>query len=255
MSGSRSELGKLDCSTDVTTGAGFGCQIAQGIVYWLLIMFKLVLFGSGSVMLCSMGHNVNQTTKAIVFGSLLSMGFIALFTIVPAFEDGKLLPDEDCDEQDFLYDDQLIACYNKSVVNTSKEGFGPDKKFLVYIMVAFGALLLLLAMQNILDRLLPASYVDNSYILKRGLTSGTVKMERNMKQAASFKINQMIRNSLAIHSAAEFEHGSTAEKESSYGRALLTFVKKADDLEEVGGMCWAWKRLWNRKLFTEDGIW
>ena len=104
-----------------------------------------------------------------------------------------------------------------------------DKKFLVYIMVAFGALLLLLAMQNLLDRLLPVRYVDKSYILKRGLTSGTVKMERNMKQAASFKINQMIRNSLAIHSAAEFEHGSTAEKESSYGRALLTFVKKADD--------------------------
>ena len=255
MSGSRSELGKLACSTDVTTGTGFGCQIAQGIVNWLLIMFKLVLFGSGSVMLCSMGHNVNPTTKANVLKSFLSMGFIALFTIVPAFEDGKLLPDEDCDEQDFMYDDELIACYNKSVVNTSKEGFGPDKKFLVYIMVAFGALLLLLAVQNLLDRFIPARRVDKSYILKRGLTSGTVKMERNMKQAASFKINKMIRNSLAIHAAAEFEHGSTAEKESSYGRALLTFVKKADDLEEIGGICWAWKRLWNRKLFTEDGIW
>jgi len=32
-------------------------------------------------------------------------------------------------------------------------------------------------------------------------------------------------------------------------------VKKTDELEQVGGWWWTWKRLFTGKIFTEDGIW
>jgi len=128
-------------------------------------------------------------------------------------------------------------------------------EFLRYLMVVLGAFLVLMSFHNILDRLIPQRWIEGKSIWKKMLTGGTVYMERNMKKAAAYKINDMIRNSMAVHKTAEFEHGNGAQKETSYGRALLTFVKKADDLEQVGGWWWTWKRLFNGKIFTEDGIW
>lgn len=124
-------------------------------------------------------------------------------------------------------------------------------------MVAFGIILILLAIRNVLARAIPARYLDNMIFLKRILSSGTISMEQNMKMAASFKVNQIIRNARTIHAAAEFEHGagSSSRKESSYGRALLSFTKTSDHWEEMGGFFWTWRRLLNGKLYQEDGIW
>ncbi|KAL7528689.1 hypothetical protein ACHAXR_002573 [Thalassiosira sp. AJA248-18] len=123
-------------------------------------------------------------------------------------------------------------------------------------MVAFGAVLILLALQNLLVRFIPARYLDNKGLLKIAFSSGTISMERNMKLAVSFKINKMIVNARSIHAAAEFEHGvGNFSKESSYGRALLSFNKVGEEFEEVSEHFWTWKRMWNKKLYTEDGIW
>ena len=127
----------------------------------------------------------------------------------------------------------------------------------MYVMVAFGVILLLLAVQNMLDRLIPARFLDSMGLIKKLFSSGTISMERNMKLAASFKINKMIGNARSIHAAADFEHGagSSNRKESSYGRALLSFSKIEADYEEIGGCGWTWRRMWNKKLYTEHGIW
>mmetsp|Transcript_21580 Transcript_21580/g.38070 ORF Transcript_21580/g.38070 Transcript_21580/m.38070 type:complete len:1026 (-) Transcript_21580:193-3270(-) len=246
MSGNSGDLGQLNCSNDVSidvsTPSGFACSIAQGIVNWLLIMAKLVILGACSVLFCSMGHSVTPSSPLMIVLSVLSMGCICVITFVPAFMQDKILTSgED----------------GGALVNTERDEKDGDQIFLIYVMVVFGILLLLLALQNFIERIIPARYLDTMPFLKKIISSGTVKMESYMKQASSFKMNQMIRNARAIHAVAEFEHGadSSSSKESSYGRALLAFNKKAETLEEVGGCCWTWKRMWNRKLYTEDGIW
>ena len=207
---------------------------------WLIIMAKLVIVGSGSVMLCSMGYSTAPSSPLIKVMSLLGLGFVVLFTFIPTFLEGKVLVDSN----------------GNAIIDTEQpEDDNVGNKFLRYLMVVLGAFLVLMSLHNILDRLIPQRWIEGKSIWKKMLTGGTVYMERNMKKAAAYKINDMIRNSMAVHKAAEFEHGNGAQKETSYGRALLTFVKKADDLEQVGGWWWTWKRLFNGKIFTEDGIW
>ena len=205
-------------------------------------MAKLVIVGSGSVMLCSMGYSSAPTSGLIKVMSLLGLGFVVLFTFIPSTLEGKFLVDSN----------------GNAIIDTEQpEDGNVGTEFLRYLMMVLGAFLVLMSLHNILDRLIPQRWIEGKSIWKKILTGGTVYMERNMKKAAAYKINDMIRNSMAVHKTAEFEHGNGAQKETSYGRALLTFVKKADDLEEVGGWWWwwTWKRLFNGMIFTEDGIW
>lgn len=46
------------------------------------------------MMLCSMGHNINETSTTSIIMSILSMGCISLFTFVPAFTSGQFLEDD-----------------------------------------------------------------------------------------------------------------------------------------------------------------
>lgn len=125
-------------------------------------------------------------------------------------------------------------------------------------MVVFGAILCLIALTNSIARVVGAMGSDRIWIksFQKLLTPGTVKLERDMKLACSFKVNQMIRNACEVHASAQFQHGDTpGSKDSSYGHALLSFNERAEALEEYGEPFWVWKRLFNRKLFREDGIW
>lgn len=106
--------------------------------------------------------------------------------------------------------------------------------FLLTGLFSTGVMLLLLSFQSFLDRLIPVSFLNKHKLLQQILASGTVFMERNMKLAATFKIDRMIRNAHAVHRAAELEHDSSG-KETSYGKALLSYSKTSDDTEEVGG--------------------
>lgn len=245
-----SSLGNLYCDEKHTGGKLFGCNIAQGIISWLIIMAKLVIIGSGFVILCSAGHSINHTNPLLLLLSVTSMGFICMMTFVPAFVSFGVMQEEG------YVDEFGDPVEGGSLVNTSREGRAEYEIFIINIIVACGVVLMLLAIQNLLDQLIPVVYKDKYKLLKKSLASGTVTMERNMKQAAAFKINRMVRNACAIHKSAEFEHGAgSSNRESSCGRALLAYTKALEDQEEVGGCLWAWRRLANGKLFHEDGIW
>jgi len=126
--------------------------------------------------------------------------------------------------------------------------------FLACAQFSVGSMLLLFCLQNILDRSIPKSFLDNHPGIQQILGSGSLFMERNMKQAASWKINRMINNALEIHDAAVEEDNSNG-KESMYGRALLNYSKISDATEETGGHWWTWNGLRTGRLFEEEGIW
>ena len=128
-----------------------------------------------------------------------------------------------------------------------------DEIFLIYVIVAFGCLLLLIGLQNLLARIIPDQYIEKNQVLQKVFWSGTIAMERNMKQASSFKTNQLIKNARKVHQKADFETGPG--QSNSYGRALLSFTKMENETEETGGFFWTWKRMMNGRLYREDGIW
>lgn len=193
-------------------------------------------------MLCSMGYSTSLTSPMLIIMSILGMGCVVLFTFIPATLEGKFLESGE----------------GGAIINTEhpEEEETIADSFLRYTMMVCGAILILLSVQNLLDRLIPKHWIEDKSILKQIFSGGgNVAMEGYMKQAAAYKINHMIRNAMAIHKEADFEYGGGSQTESSYGRALLYFLKKTDEHEEVGGFFWAWKRLLTKKLFTEEGIW
>lgn len=128
--------------------------------------------------------------------------------------------------------------------------------FLACAQFSVGSMLILLCLQNILDRTLSKSFLDKYPLLRRVLASGSLYMEGNMKKAANFKVNRMIMNAFNIHDSAAQEGDDVGSgKESKYGQALLSYSKISDATEEVGGHLWTWNGLRTGRLFEEEGIW
>ena len=44
-------------------------------------------------------------------------------------------------------------------------------------------------------------------------------------------------------------------KMTARGAALLNYQSREEKTERVGGMWWAWKRVWNNTIFEEEGVW
>ena len=126
--------------------------------------------------------------------------------------------------------------------------------FLYCGQMSVGSMMLLFCLQNILDRSLPKSFLDKHPVLQQVLASGSLFMERNVKKAATFKVNRLISNALEIHDSAAQESDNSVN-ETMYGKALLGYSKISDEKEEVGGHLWTWNGLRTGRLFEEEGIW
>ena len=100
------------------------------------------------------------------------------------------------------------------------------------------------------------------------LIPGMGKAELATKKAADFKIATMIDNSLRMHGVGAGAASSsrpitrsstrgshTSSTGGSFGVALLHFQASADEREVVGGIPWAFKKMWNGTIFHEEGVW
>lgn len=91
---------------------------------------------------------------------------------------------------------------------------------------------------------------------------GNVKYESHIKKAGLFKVDEMLSNALKLH-VESLKLGCSCEKSKSkriraqklnnYGRALFEYSKLDGIQTTIGGIGYAWKRLWTKKLLTEDG--
>ena len=136
-------------------------------------------------------------------------------TFVPAFVKVQLVPDG-----------------TSAMVDTTRQSSPQSADVMIWFMIVCGALLTLLTFQTILDTSIPQDYKDKHPLLKSILASETVRMERSIKRAAAYKMNHLVRGAVKVHHAAEFEHGSG--KDTSYGRALLTYGKTSNDQVGAG---------------------
>lgn len=143
----------------------------------------------------------------------------------------------------FFYDVSIFGLFS-----TRKESDFADK-VLYHLSVMSGFVLLLDPLLYIFRRLLPANslllaFVDNT------------RLEASVKRAASYKLNRLVRNACDVHKLAELDGGvGQGLGETRYGIAMLAFAKVSDRKEDLDSFRQTWKRILNRELFEDEGIW
>jgi hypothetical protein len=107
---------------------------------------------------------------------------------------------------------------------------------------------------------LPQRWLDGNGLIQRLVLPGTLRQERACEEAASFRMKQMLENALdiiydkTIAPTSKDTQGLTP-KANSATSVLERFLLKPVKTESVGGVMWAWKRIWNGTIFTQEGIW
>jgi hypothetical protein len=125
-----------------------------------------------------------------------------------------------------------------------------------YWSMIIGLCLVALQLMTIVRILLPTEKLLAMKVqwIDRLLTPGLAKMECKTKRAAAYKTDNMVRNALEMHVPIPGAQRSGVVV-PSYGRALLNFRTQEDVYERVGGFMWAWRKILNGTIFTEEGIW
>jgi len=224
-------LGDLNCDE---SEPNFGCFILQGLINWSIIMLQLTLIGTPFILWASVGNSVYQTHPLLITFGIISP---VVFAILPYFNTFKVIHTEDGD-----------------FISTEKVD-DARKQMLYNLAFICGTFLVVASSRNLLQRLVGQHdfWKNNKWLRMMMSVPGAIVLESNIKKAASFKVNQLVRNARAIHKIAEYE--STEGYETLLSRALLSFEKTSERREDFGGFFSTWKRLFSGKLFSEDGIW
>ena len=64
-------------------------------------------------------------------------------------------------------------------------------------------------------------------------TDSNTRLEAQIKQAASFKINRLLRNACDVHKTAELNGGAQGLSETKYGMSMLAYAKLADKKQQL----------------------
>lgn len=235
---------KINCmasaESSYDTIPSFGCAISQQIINWLCLMAQLSILGTLFVVWASLGNSTLPTSIVwIVIG------------IFPAV--------------------MFVLAYFKSldlwIVTTAKvEGYVYT---VIYSFSLVGGIVLLLAsILNIAQRgmylrydlnrngVIEAAEVPGRFFGK-WLIPGMVRLEACMKKSSSFKMNQLLRNASEIHKIIDIENSVSSDvTETQYGKALLAYAQSSSRTEEIQmGFVKTCKKMYDRTLFEEDGIW
>ena len=196
-----------------------------------LLVFAISLLGTGYIFLGNGGNSLFNSHALLALGSVFVGLAVVTTTTVLAF----------------------FVEVETNFFNTTKyEGYYVAH----YWSMIIGLCLISLQLVTIVRILLPTEKLQamEAQWIDRLLTPGLAKMECKTKRAAAFKIDNLVRNALEMHVAAP-ERVGMGNLMSSYGRALLNFRTQEDVYETIGGFNWAWTKILNGTIFTEEGIW
>ena len=229
-------LGQVDCDNFQSE---FGCRVANSIATWLVIFLQLSVLGTSVVVLSSLGNSI-YAEKDYKYRSLPSL-FVAVAAITLAF----LTP--------FFYQREFFFA------NTTRSD-DPVGNFLGGLTLLLGFILVSFQFKVLLVIVIPENWYANSPVFRRFLVSGTARKECRTKKACRFKVSAMVQDALEMHSmslpaSSSSSSNRIASGTFAYGGALLAFESTRNDREEVGGILWAFKNMWNGKIFDEEGVW
>lgn len=269
-------LKETEQGTWVTTNCdddGSLCSIAQGIVSWLAVFLQLVVLGLPYIFLASLGNsNYYQGKLQNLAALVIGMTTIAVFTVLPFFVNFKsALYDTSGNQRGldigkFCSNDDLEcmnACYAAPDTCPDEYESGKDAFHVFFLLsLVLGLVLLISQVVDIVSIFAPEKWFQQGGgFLQALVTPGCVRQDRASKKAASYRISQMLNNSLVV---CEDDKTATTQissrgiglgKKESNLSPMERFLLLPKETETVGGIIWAWKKIWDGSIFVEEGVW
>jgi hypothetical protein len=125
-----------------------------------------------------------------------------------------------------------------------------------YLALFLGCTILLSQLVDVILQLTPRVWLDRNGLVQRLVLPGTIRQERAGNQAASLRMQQFLTNAFDIFSDSSFLSSSKSENATKrVTSALERFLLLPVKTERVGGVFWAWKRIWDGTIFSQEGVW
>ena len=116
--------------------------------------------------------------------------------------------------------------------------------------------MLLSQVMDLFLQLAPIRWLDGDGLAQRLVRPGTMRQERALQQAAKIRIKQFLTNALEVFNDKLWISSSNSDNLTKHPKgALERFVLLPVKTEKVGGVLWAWKRVWDGTIFSQEGIW
>jgi len=215
-------------------GSELGCSIAQSIVNWLIVLTYLCCAGVPFVSILNLGNRTSPSFVVNLVELVLGIIGVSFLLIFPAFVSFDASP--------FF------------VVIAAKDADDIFDAFLRWILFTIGLTLLIIKISSLFE-LLFSDTVSKYPILSALLTPASVKKEFHVKQAATYKVNQMVKHALELHSGKIDNEHVRINLRLRESEPMLNFNAISKELEPVGGISWAWKNYLKGKLSSQEGIW
>jgi len=213
----------------------YRCQISQSIVIWLLMMVIVAGIGTPFVSILNLGNNPHRTSLLEIVGGMIGVGLLIIFP----------------------------ACYEFDAKFFRTKPTEAEREFVKPIFVTLiiiGSVLLLLQILGLIRILLPNRLLGSMKWLEL-LRGSAAKNETGIKQAAAFKVHQMVKNAYMLHQEVEGSRTSRIKEtmehhdKSTNAVALLNYTKVSEKTENIGGFRWCWNQFFTGQLVYNEGIW
>jgi len=225
-------LGEVDCAEFQSQ---FGCRVVNSIVAWLIIFVQLSVLGTAFVVLASAGNSIYcDKGYTSLFFILVGMATMVVATVLPYFFTVKT----------FFADTTKVD--------------DPVDNFVTNLALLLGFILLLFQLKVLMVIVVPDHWRNQRAWIRRYLISGTAKKEARTKKASRFKVTAMVNNAFHMHDMPLSKSSSRltmGPRGNACGDAMLAFDSTINDREELGGILWTFRNMWNGKIFDEEGVW
>lgn len=205
-------------SRPVENAGAFFCTIGLSIVQWIITLIIMSLAGVLYFAIGGMGNDL-KCTKPIY--PLIGVAIMGLSASLPPF-----------------------------LRNEFTQPVRMSRSFLVYTTAILGTCAALLSLWHFVAMLIPKKANQIREWLKGVLVPQAVRSQARIKEAAAYKIDNLVANSLKIHSIKKQE----SVVPTHFGQALLNFAEVMPEYERVGGYFWTLKKIWDGTLSRREGV-
>lgn len=217
---------KADCDKF----SDIGCPIVQGILSWIQIFVHITTLGTAWIFLGSLGNSSTYNKKAVnALCICISMVVIGVCT---------------------------IGAFKSSAKNEFFDASAGNEGTLyitAFLTILLAGCLLLTRLFDLINLALPESAQEGA--IGRVIAAASLRSERNTKQAAQWKMRRFISNALQYHEPHMSRMEVIVAGSSKSSDVLLKFQLDEDEKETVGGIAWAWRRILDGSILTEEGVW
>lgn len=198
----------------------------------------------------------NLYCQLLLFQSVSTIFFDTTGNKDKTFEFNQTYRDwNDTHARDYVALDRYVATYE-----AESDPFGAG----YYLSISLGAILLMFQAVDISFTVIPVAWLGMIRYARNVVTPAGYSAEAAQKKAAFFKVSKMIDNAISIHSGGTVFSSLKQSSKSSKarerpGHSLQSVAKfqllQDSETEMVGGVFWAWEKIFNGSIFAEEGIW